>query len=77
MEQSGKISIGNHLTPHAQCKQLKTNSPLRFRSNRPGDKIEQELAHEIKQSMKVTHLVRPFLFTIGVSMFRKIVNRIH
>lgn len=66
LPQSGRITSGNHLTHHVQ---FKTYSPFRFRSNRPGDKIEQVLAHEISQSRNVSQLVRPFFFTIGVREF--------
>lgn len=63
---SGRMSIANHSSHHVQ---FKTYAPFRFKASRQGDKIEQVLAHEIKQSRNVTQLVRPLLFTIGVREF--------
>lgn len=60
LQRSSKIFRTN--TPHQQCR-----TPFRLQSNRGGDKIEQEIANVYNQPMKISHLVRPFVFTVGVS----------
>ncbi|XP_031638416.1 presenilins-associated rhomboid-like protein, mitochondrial [Contarinia nasturtii] len=59
---------GNIFRENVQTSLIRGKTPFRFFSkNRAGDRIEQELAQQIIRPMKITYLVRPFIFTVGVS----------
>lgn len=60
LNRSSNILRGNVQT-------FRGKTPFRFQSNGANDRIEQELAQQIRQPMNITHLVRPFIFTVGVS----------
>lgn len=61
-QRGSKIFQSNISSQHARIK-----TPFRLQSNHAEDRIRNELAQEFRQSMKVTHLVRPLIFTVGVS----------
>lgn len=54
--------------------QLKTS--IRFQSNRSMDPIEEKISSNIRISMNKNLLVRPFLFTVGVSDCKTNVKKI-
>lgn len=62
LQRSGKIFQTNATLPRA-----KFRTPFRFISKQSGDPVEQKLANVFNQPMKISHLARPFVFTIGVS----------
>lgn len=64
LHRTNKIFPKNVSSPYARIK-----TSFRFQSNQAEDRIKDELAQEFRQSMKITHLVRPLVFTVGVRIY--------